>query len=182
MCKRSRVRIGAGATVQRLLFLVALTPNLSAFAMGSSRAAFISLATPRKEPQVLGLGLAAIRDVVAFFHYAAKDGDGAPNPLAGAVRFTTGEGARSLVIYCAPSSTWGSMKMRNGGAFSMGPCPRLRRGRRRSISGSRFPEGQVAYTNQEVTALSGGATGPTQYAIKKRQACSTGAQRRRPVR
>ena len=38
-----------------------------------------------KDPRVTGLGLAAVRDVVSFFRYAADDGQGTPNPLAGAV-------------------------------------------------------------------------------------------------
>ncbi len=46
-----------------------------------------------KDPLVLGLGLAAIRDVVTFFHYASKDDENWSNPLVGAVRFTIGQGA-----------------------------------------------------------------------------------------
>ena len=34
-----------------------------------------------KEPRVVGLGLAAIRDALSFFHYARADGAGRPNPL-----------------------------------------------------------------------------------------------------
>lgn len=38
-----------------------------------------------KDPLVLGLGLAATRDIVSFFRYAARDQTGTPNPVAGAV-------------------------------------------------------------------------------------------------
>ncbi len=38
-----------------------------------------------KDPRVTGLGFAAVRDVVSFFRYEKKDGQGVPNPLAGAV-------------------------------------------------------------------------------------------------
>jgi hypothetical protein len=38
-----------------------------------------------KDPLVLGLGLAATRDIVSFFRYAARDRDGTPNPVAGAI-------------------------------------------------------------------------------------------------
>jgi hypothetical protein len=41
-----------------------------------------------KNPIVMGLGLAAIRDVGAFFHTAVKDDDGTPNPVAGEIRHT----------------------------------------------------------------------------------------------
>jgi hypothetical protein len=42
---------------------------------------------------VLGLGLAATRDVVAFFRHASKDDEGVANPIAGAVQYAIGEGA-----------------------------------------------------------------------------------------
>jgi len=38
-----------------------------------------------KDPLVLGVGLAATRDIVAFFRHAQKDAGGTPNPIAGAV-------------------------------------------------------------------------------------------------
>ena len=39
-----------------------------------------------KDPLVLGLGLAATRDITAFFRHATEDDAGTPNPVAGAVR------------------------------------------------------------------------------------------------
>jgi hypothetical protein len=38
-----------------------------------------------KDPLVLGVGLAATRDIGAFFHYARSDASGTPNPVAGAI-------------------------------------------------------------------------------------------------
>jgi hypothetical protein len=38
-----------------------------------------------KDPLVLGVGLAATRDIVAFFRHAEKDAAGTPNPVAGAI-------------------------------------------------------------------------------------------------
>ena len=43
------------------------------------------LAYPARDPQVAGLGLAAVRDVAAFLRHATADDEGAPNPLAGSV-------------------------------------------------------------------------------------------------
>ena len=43
------------------------------------------LAYPARDPQVAGLGFAAVRDVVAFLRHAAADDEGTPNPLAGSV-------------------------------------------------------------------------------------------------
>jgi hypothetical protein len=39
-----------------------------------------------QDPFVLGVGMAAVRDVVAFFRYADTDAAGTPNPIAGAVQ------------------------------------------------------------------------------------------------
>jgi hypothetical protein len=41
-----------------------------------------------RDPIVMGLGLAALRDVSAFFHNAKTDDDGTPNPLAGQINHT----------------------------------------------------------------------------------------------
>jgi hypothetical protein len=40
-----------------------------------------------KDPYVLGAGTAAFRDVAAFFRYEAQDDFGAPNPLAGLIKW-----------------------------------------------------------------------------------------------
>lgn len=40
---------------------------------------------PAKNPLVLGLGFAAVRDLISFLRYASADRSGNPNPLAGAV-------------------------------------------------------------------------------------------------
>lgn len=46
-----------------------------------------------KDPLVLGVGLAAIRDIVSFFRYAQRDDAGWQNPLAGRVSHVIGQGA-----------------------------------------------------------------------------------------
>jgi hypothetical protein len=45
-----------------------------------------------RDPLVLGIGLAATRDIVSFFRHATDDADGHANPLAGAIRHTIGVG------------------------------------------------------------------------------------------
>lgn len=45
-----------------------------------------------KDPLVLGIGLAAIRDVASFFRYEARDDAGTPNPVAGALKWSVGHG------------------------------------------------------------------------------------------
>ncbi|MBO9649807.1 MAG: hypothetical protein J7605_14965 [Variovorax sp.] len=45
-----------------------------------------------KDPKVMGVGLAALRDSISFFRSAAADSAGTPNPLAGKIKFTIGQG------------------------------------------------------------------------------------------
>ncbi|MBU4611154.1 hypothetical protein IMZ29_11605 [Achromobacter sp. GG226] len=45
-----------------------------------------------RDPKVMGVGLAALRDTVAFFRHASRDADGTPNPLAGHIRHALGQG------------------------------------------------------------------------------------------
>ena len=45
-----------------------------------------------RDPLVLGLGLAALRDVASFFRYEAADDQGTANPIAGRVRHAIGHG------------------------------------------------------------------------------------------
>ena len=45
-----------------------------------------------KDPLVLGIGLAATRDLVSFLRYSEKGDDGAPNPVAGLVKRAIGFG------------------------------------------------------------------------------------------
>ena len=45
-----------------------------------------------KDPRVMGVGLAALRDTVDFFRNAKADAAGTPNPLAGRITATIGQG------------------------------------------------------------------------------------------
>ncbi|HCL86858.1 MAG TPA: hypothetical protein DIC45_10265 [Comamonadaceae bacterium] len=45
-----------------------------------------------KEPKVMGVGLAALRDTVSFFRSKEADSSGTPNPLAGHITHTLGQG------------------------------------------------------------------------------------------
>ncbi|TWG79016.1 hypothetical protein L602_000800000850 [Cupriavidus gilardii J11] len=45
-----------------------------------------------KDPKVMGVGLAALRDTVTFFRRQAADRAGTPNPIAGAIRYAIGQG------------------------------------------------------------------------------------------
>ena len=45
-----------------------------------------------KDPLVLGIGLAATRDIVSFFRHAKADASGTPNPVAGLVTHSVAQG------------------------------------------------------------------------------------------
>jgi hypothetical protein len=45
-----------------------------------------------KDPFVLGVGAAAMRDVNSFFRYSARDDAGTANPVAGKINFVIGFG------------------------------------------------------------------------------------------
>ena len=51
-----------------------------------------SLVFQAKDPMVMGLGLAASRDIISFFRYAQKDEAGTANPVAGSVKRVIGQG------------------------------------------------------------------------------------------
>lgn len=53
---------------------------------------FYELVYEAKDPKVMGLGLAAVRDMVAFFRHAESDTAGNPNPLGGQIRNAMGAG------------------------------------------------------------------------------------------
>ena len=59
---------------------------------GFNAARVYQLVYTAKDPFVLGVGLAALRDVVSFFRREAKDSAGAANPLGGAIRNVIGYG------------------------------------------------------------------------------------------
>ena len=45
-----------------------------------------------KDPKVMGLGFAAVRDMIAFFHNSDKDADGNANPVFGKIKNTIASG------------------------------------------------------------------------------------------
>jgi len=49
-----------------------------------------------RDPMVMGLGLAAIRDTVSFFRYQDADAAGTANPLAGQVKYVVGQGVSQV--------------------------------------------------------------------------------------
>ncbi len=59
---------------------------------GFDAARVYELVYTAKDPKVLGLGLAATRDIVSFFRHRAADDHGTPNPVANLVRFAVAIG------------------------------------------------------------------------------------------
>jgi hypothetical protein len=69
--------------VDDALKAVRLTPAGTPFQPGS----LYEFTYTARDPLVVGLGFAAIRDLATFLHRATRDGQGNPNPLAGDVQF-----------------------------------------------------------------------------------------------
>ena len=55
---------------------------MSYYQRGSRRGRSTRFSTDAKNPRVVGLGLAAIRDAISFFHFETQDDYANPNPLA----------------------------------------------------------------------------------------------------
>lgn len=70
------------------------TPSNLAISLrgGFDPALLYELSYTAKDPPVLGLGLAATRDVVSFFRRETRDAAGTPNPLDGRVRHVVAQG------------------------------------------------------------------------------------------
>jgi len=59
---------------------------------GFDPALLYELVYEAKDPKVLGVGLAAMRDVASFFRFEAADDDGTPNPVAGRIQHAIVQG------------------------------------------------------------------------------------------
>jgi hypothetical protein len=67
-------------------------PNQVCLKSGFDPAYLYELSYTAKDPLVLGIGYAATRDLISFFHYAAQDDTGAANLLARRISYTVGQG------------------------------------------------------------------------------------------
>jgi hypothetical protein len=68
-------------------------PNRICVKNGFDSALLYELRYTVKDPLVLGIGLAATRDLGAFFRYEAADAAGTPNPVAGRITHAIAEGS-----------------------------------------------------------------------------------------
>lgn len=67
-------------------------PRMLCLKDGFDPALLYELSYEVKDPKVLGVGLAAMRDVASFFRYEAKDSQGNPNPVAGRIQKALAQG------------------------------------------------------------------------------------------
>ena len=93
---------------------IRLLPSGTSF--GQSR--LYEFTYPAKDPSVAGLGFASIRDVAAFLHRAAVDGEGNPNPLAGDLQFVYRSATRSPVDSCTTFFSLASTRTSTGSGSS----------------------------------------------------------------
>ena len=67
-------------------------PRMLCVRNGFDPAKLYQLTYEAKDPKVLGIGLAAMRDVAAFFRYSRSDDTGTPNPVAGTITHAVAQG------------------------------------------------------------------------------------------
>lgn len=67
-------------------------PRMLCLKGGFDPALLYQLVYPAKDPKVLGVGLAAMRDVASFFRYEQRDDSGEPNPVAGRITKAVAQG------------------------------------------------------------------------------------------
>ena len=68
-------------------------PNSICVKNGFNNALLYELRYTVKDPLVLGIGLAATRDLGSFFRYEKEDASGTPNPVAGTITHAISEGS-----------------------------------------------------------------------------------------
>jgi hypothetical protein len=78
------------------------------------RALLYELRYTVKDPLVLGIGLAATRDLGAFFRYEKADAAGTPNPIAGRITHTIAEGSSQSGTFLRLSLLLGSTRTSAG--------------------------------------------------------------------
>lgn len=67
-------------------------PRMLCVKGGFDPARLYQLTYDAKDPKVLGIGLAAMRDVASFFRYERQDAAGTPNPVAGGIAKAIAQG------------------------------------------------------------------------------------------
>ncbi len=150
---------------------------------GFDPARIYELVYTAKDPLVLGIGLAATRDIVSFFRHASADAEGNANPVAGVVRHAIGVGA--VAVWQLPQDVRsprvqrrpvGTHRLRRRDAADRGPADAdelpIRGARRRR---------HAVRARQRAGGLVGRAT-PTPRAGGLRRACSTAARPRARAR
>src|SRR5262245_44392776 len=76
---------------------------------------------PAKDPQVLGLGFAAVRDVVSFLRHSTE----ADNPLRGGTQYAIGHGESESGRYIKGFTYWGFNEDENGRIVFEGILPKI---------------------------------------------------------
>ncbi len=78
-----------------------------------------------KDPLVLGVGYAATRDIITFFHHAKADGAGTANPITGAVSKVISVGASQSGSFIRSGIHLGFNESESGGRVVDGAWPQI---------------------------------------------------------
>lgn len=78
-----------------------------------------------KDPLVLGVGYAATRDIISFFHHARADDGGTPNPIAGAISKVVSVGVSQSASFIRSSIHLGFNQDESGRQVVDGAWPQI---------------------------------------------------------
>jgi Alpha/beta hydrolase domain len=130
---------------------------------GFDAGAIYELVYPAKDPKVMGLGLAATRDVVSFLRHQAADATGTANVLAGRIDRAIGFGVSQAGRYLHDFVYYGFNADEDGRVVFDGLMPHLAGGKR-TFTNFRFAQpGRSSY--QHADTLFPGADFPFSYPI-----------------
>ena len=117
-----------------------------------------------KDPLVLGIGLAATRDLGAFFRYETADAAGTPNPVAGRITHAISEGSSQSGTFLRLSLLLGFNQDERGRIVWDGMNPHIAAGSPISTAASRFPAASSRRTSSVTKGPCGGHRGKTRPA------------------
>ena len=135
-----------------------------------------------KDPLVLGIGLAAMRDIVSFFRHAAADERGTPNPVAGAIKYAVAVGDSQSGNFIKTFIHLGFNEDLQGRSVWEGVFPRI--AARQTPMNFRFalPGGAATLYEPGSEPRVWWSATPTRRADARKRACSIDAPPRRRAR
>ncbi len=139
------------------------------------------LVYPAKGAYILGAGIAAFRDVGAFFKYETQDDLGTPNPIAGKITASSMRGSSQSGNFTRQYIYAGMNQDEKGRIVHNGAWPQIAGRRVAAMCVGANPMACWSCTNWAAKARSGGPTTPTRCEATPRRASSRAATSATPA-